>query len=56
MLQAMGIHTQNKQQVNIAWLNFLKMFTLLHYHCATKAQYIEFWSRFINPESKKLLP
>ena len=55
MLQAMGIHTQNKQQVNISWLNFLKMFTLLHYHCATKTQYIDFWSRFINPESKKLL-
>ena len=42
ILQAMGIHTQNKQQVNITWIQFLKMSTLLSYHCATKQQYVEF--------------
>ena len=36
ILQAMGIHTQNKQQVNITWIQFLRMSTLLSYHCATK--------------------
>lgn len=56
ILQAMGIHTQNKQQVNITWLQFLKMSTLLSYHCATKAQYVDFWVRFMNPEARKFVP
>ena len=56
ILQAMGIHTQNKQQVNITWIQFLRMSTLLSYHCATKQQYIDFWLRFMNPESRKFLP
>lgn len=52
----MGIHTQNKQQVNITWIQFLRLATLLSYHCATKQQYIEFWMRFMNPESRKFVP
>lgn len=31
------------------------MSTLLSYHCATKAQYIDFWLRFMNPENKKFV-
>ena len=31
------------------------MSTLLSYHCATKAQYIDFWVRFMNPAREKLV-
>lgn len=49
ILQAMGIHTQNKTVPNITWIQFLRMATLMSYHSATKAQYIDFWMRFISP-------
>ena len=41
---------------NITWIQYLKLSTLFNYHCATKAQYIEFWIRFMNPQNKFTVP
>ena len=48
-MQANGVKIDNKSGGFIQWLQFLRMNTLLNFHCATNEQYIDFWTRFMNP-------
>ena len=33
----------------------MQLYTLLQYSSASKAQYVDFWTKFINPGSEKFL-
>ena len=55
ILQSIGIHTQNKKTPRIRWIQFMQLYTLLQYASATKAQYVDFWTRFMNPGADKFV-